>query len=195
MDEQNNTQPILMLTSRVTQKAYTKFFFHWMSCNRKGYLISLAIVVLLLVFLMALLTWRIIDGSNDYVPFLFLPLYFIKSLLPGRFYYMHREMYRSLTYYAFYEAHLYASCDVMGTRHYKATPYKHFTAGETKSAFYLYCAVKRTPQPPYADEFIDPDPYGASVILDKEQLSPEQQEALRALFAEKFGEKFKQHKR
>jgi len=188
MEEQNSAQPILMITNRVTPKAYEKFFMHWMRRRRKGYFIYWGIVLLLIaagVFL------GLVNEHYGALSILssFLVLCFT-LYLPKRYYDNHREMYRSQTTYAFYEAHFYSSCDAMGTRHYKATPYVNCKAAETKSAFYLSLPA-RPFEAFYWGDYFDPDPYGASAILDKRCLTEDQQQVLRELFARKFGEKFK----
>jgi hypothetical protein len=187
MEEQNSKQPILIITSRVTPKAYRRFFRHGVSHFHKRYWVSLALCLFFLALLTAANIWLIKNGSYEFTS-IWLLVILIALYSPGRFYYMHRAMYKSETHYAFYEAHFCSYCDVLGTRHMKATPYQNCRAAETKSAFYLYRAAKRSPPPdPYGNDIADPDPYGASVILDKEQLSPEQQQALRELLARKYG--------
>jgi len=182
-------QPIVTLSVSVTQKAYRKFFWHWIWHNRKGYCVSLAISFLMLMLFMVLFAWLDRDNAHRYVWYMYLLIFLLQAYSSSRLYNQHQAMYRKQTTYAFFEDHFSSRCDAMGTRHYKATLYASCKAAEAKSAFYLYYDRKRA-RPPYGGESVDPDPYNASAILDKEYLTEEQQQALRELFARKFGEKF-----
>jgi len=194
MDIKTAEQPIVTLSVSVTPRAYRQFFFHWMSHHHKRYWVLLVLCLFLVALFLALNLWLLKDSSLGLAStWLFLFVFQIQLFYPGHFYYRHREMYRSKSHYAFYDAHFHSSCDVAGTRHYKAIPYQQCTAVEAKSAFYLYRAAKRV-RPPYGGDIVDPDPYNANAILDKEQLTPEQQQALRELFTRKFGDNFKQYK-
>jgi len=189
METNTTEQPIVTLSVNVMPKTYIKFFFHWMRRYRKSYFVLMALYALLLA--LTVILWRIIDGADMYFP-LFLIMLLVQSYLPRHFHDNHREIYRSQTTYAFYEAHFYTSCDARGTKHYKATPYANCQAAETKSAFYLSMHARRFERFYWGDYF-DPDPYNASAILDKQYLTEEQQRALRELFKRKFGPNFKQY--
>jgi len=192
MEDQTNEQPLLMLTSRVTHKEYIKFFWRWMLRYRKGYIGLLAFMLVFLVLYITAAVWHkrkygdsLFSGASLWA---FWPT--ITVLLISR-YARQREMYQAETLFAFYEDHVKSRCAVLGTAHYKATFYENFASAiETKSAFYMMLHARKIIRG-ISNDYYDPDPYGASVILDKEQLSPEQQQALRTLFAVKFGEKFK----
>ena len=190
MEEQNNEQPIVTVSSHVTHMAYVKFFWRWMLRYRKSFLVLLAVALLLL----ALSFWENLTFES-----LFLARQFL-IFLPwiGVFYMVsrygsHREMYEAKTAYAFYENRLRSHCVVLGTMHYKVTPYERFAAAvETKSAFYLMLPARKIKRySSYRGDNYDPDPYGTSVILDKKHLTEEQATVLRELFTRKFGEKFK----
>ena len=184
--EGSNGQPIVTASCRLTRKAYRRFFFHWLLDNRKSYYVSLSFCLLISV---AFAYFYLKD--NGLYGFLFLFWLFFIFLLPKRHFDQHREMYEAETIYVFFEDHLRSRCAAMGTIHYKATPYENFSAAaETKSAFYLTLRIRKPELYCWRDQY-DPDPYNASVILDKQCLTDGQAAALRDLLARKFGEKFR----
>jgi len=192
MEINASEQPIVALSVSVTPKTYYKFFWHWMLRFRKSYFFYLA----LLLLLFALLVLLALSARGSLSDVIYLAALFPTILLaniPSR-YGRHREMYQAETLYGFYEDHLKSRCTVMGTLHYRATPYENYTlAIETKSAFNLLLPARKFMRNANCD-YYDPDPYGTSAILAKDQLTAEQQQALRELFARKFGEKFKTSK-
>jgi len=185
MEESTKEQPIAVTTSSVARKAYYKFYWYWAAHHRVSFIVYLVLLVLLL----ALTIWLafIRDKTAMIIPMLWLLMFY----LPKRYFDKHHEMYEAETVHAFYEGHLRSRCTVAGTIHYRATPYTTFKAAvETKSSFYLTLGTRKPQSINWAD-YYDPDPYGASVILDKQCLSEEQVQSLRELFGRAFGERFR----
>jgi len=89
---------------------------------------------------------------------------------------------------AFYESYLFLSYTALEILVQKGIPYSVCLAQETQDAFYLqYPTEPNTGRNSLRLANTNYD----NVILDKQQLTEEQQQALRELFARKFGEKFK----
>jgi len=193
MEPTTTEQPIGTLSASVTRETYWRFFLLWMLRRRKSYFVNFGLLLLLAATAIVLM---FVTGKTEILAGVF-PLLLVEAfmlMLPKRYYDQHREMYQNQTVHAFYEAHFHSSCDAMGTRHYKVTPYEHCYAEETKWAFYLTFPARRF-EAFYWGDYFDPDPYNASAILDKQNLTAEQQQTLRYLFTRKFGKKFKHHKR
>jgi len=91
---------------------------------------------------------------------------------------------------AFYESYLFMSYTALEILVQKGIPYSVCLAQETQDAFYLqYPTEPNTGRNSLRLANTNYD----NAILDKQQLTDEQQQALRELFARTFGEKFKQY--
>ena len=189
MEEQRQDQPIVEVSSDVSRKAYRSFYWRWMSCHRKGYLVAIAIMSLFLAAMLCLLFVKP-EPEMSYLSIMLIPagwqLWYCFS--------EHRAVYRTTTTYAFYEAHVVLRRQIKGVLQSNVVTYDRCAAFETKTAFCVYPLTQKVSAYIRGWEYYTPDPYGVSVILDKRCLAPEQQQALRALFARKFGDKYKERK-
>ena len=172
----------------ITQRLYSRFFRQWMLRYHKASIAAQSVALVIFIGLLAAALWvlraRLLEAA---FPLTLVSFVLINNLFAPR-YVRKRELYYADTDYDFGETCVYSRRMILGTLHSKVTPYEKFgSAIETKAAFFLFMPRRRVR---YADKF-DPDPYGANVILDKQALPPEQQQALRELFARKFGERFK----
>jgi len=199
MEEQNNGPPIITVKTSVSRAAHREFYWQWMLRYRKGYYVQMALNLLLTIAVYGFAFWTVFaDTSRRYTGFtLVLPflMYAFYACLPGHYYSEHREIYLHKTVCTFYEAHLVARRKVNGILQANKLPYGRCGAFETKTAF---CVCPPTAQAErhrrYDRNYYNPDPYGLCVILDKPTLAPDQIDALRSLFALKFGAKFTQSK-
>lgn len=180
MDERNE-QAIITMSASVTPKARRQFF--WYLNRRSGVLWILPILLLLLALLLFLDIRE--RGTVRIGPMIYgLGIGIYAPILLRIMYAQHKiyEWRGTETTHTFFESCVTLRHETAGVVDCRTIPYAHCEALETKNALCLFTAHSLMTQ------------YAACVILDKQTLTPEQQQALRELLMCKFGEKFKQYK-
>ncbi|MDR0532102.1 MAG: YcxB family protein [Oscillospiraceae bacterium] len=162
------TEPIAAFQSHFEYGDYRRYYLYW--CFRERTWLRLALLTLGGLGLMHLRRYE-----SDWIvpPILILFLWLFFLLRPRIAWRQIRVTFQAPVAYVFYEDHLTShksdrGCELQTTAQYT----RYEWAAERKTAFYL-----KTPEKSY-------------VTLPKHCMTPEQAEALRALFARQFGERF-----